>query len=86
MKHNDKIKPFDYSKLRGRIKEKLNHQYVLAEKIGISTNAFSRKLNNALDFTNRETAKIIEVLDIKGDEIKEYFLLKRLHETQQSKC
>ena len=73
MKRNDKIKLFDYSKLKGRIKEKLNHQYILAEKIGISTNAFSRKLNNALDFTNRETAKIIEVLDIKGDEIKEYF-------------
>ena len=73
MKRNDKIKLFDYSKLKGRIKEKLNHQYVLAEEIGISTNAFSRKLNNALDFTNRETAKIIEVLDIKSDEIKEYF-------------
>ena len=73
MKRNDKIKLFDYSKLKGRIKEKLNHQYVLAEEIGISTNAFSRKLNNALDFTNRETAKIIEVLDIKDDEIKEYF-------------
>ena len=78
MKHNDKIKLFDYSKLKGRIKEKLNHQYVLAEKIGISTNAFSRKLNNALDFTNRETAKIIEVLDIKGDEIKEYFFTEKV--------
>lgn len=78
MKHNDKIKLFDYSKLKGRIKEKLNYQYVLAEKIGISTNAFSRKLNNALDFTNRETAKIIEVLDIKGDEIKEYFFTEKV--------
>lgn len=81
MKHNDKIKPFDYSKLRGRIKEKVNHQYVLAEAIGISNNAFSRKLNNALDFTNRETAKIVEVLDIKGDEIKEYFFTEKVAQT-----
>jgi len=40
-----------------------------------------RKLNNSLDFTNRETAKIIEVLDIKGDEIKEYFFTERVAQT-----
>ena len=40
------IKDFDYSKLKGRIREVCGTYSVFAEKLGCSLNTLSSKLNN----------------------------------------
>ena len=44
----------DYSLLRGRIKEKLKNEYVLAERLNCSKATLSKKLNDEVDFTQSE--------------------------------
>ena len=48
----------DYSLLRGRIKEKLKNEYVLAEKLNCSKATLSKKLNDEVDFTQSEIERI----------------------------
>lgn len=71
---------FDFSKLRGRIKEKLKYESVFAEKIGISQASLSSKFNNKSDFTASEISKASDedVLDISLNELGEYFFTKKL--------
>ena len=71
---------FDFSKLRGRIKEKLGNESKFAEKIYISTASLSAKLNNKIDFTASEIIKACseEVLDIPLNEISLYFFTRKL--------
>ena len=42
---------FDYSKLRGRIKEKYDTQDAFADAIGIGRVSLSKRLNNQLELT-----------------------------------
>lgn len=71
---------FDFSKLRGRIKEKLKYEAIFADKIGISQASLSSKFNNKSDFTATQIIKSSEedVLDIPQNEIGEYFFTKKL--------
>lgn len=71
---------FDFSKLRGRIKEKLKYESVFAEKIDISQASLSSKFNNKSDFTAREISRASDedVLDIPLNELGEYFFTKKL--------
>jgi len=55
---------FDYSKLRGRIKEKYGPQTKLAAAMGISEVSLSSKLNNWVEFTQCEIQKACKLLDI----------------------
>lgn len=64
---------FDYSKLRGRIKEKGYTQEEVAKNIGIDKSTLSLRLNNQSLFVQDELNKIIKLLDIPGKEIKSYF-------------
>ena len=64
---------FDYSKLKGRIVEILGSQSKLAEMMGISDNALSRKLNNFTRFSDTDIMKIIEILKINVEDIGIYF-------------
>lgn len=64
---------FNFSKLRGLIKEKVNRQDILARKIGISPASLSSKLNGQTEFTLSEITRIIKVLDIPKNEISTYF-------------
>lgn len=74
------MKIYDFSKLEGRIREKLKYNNVFAEKIEISTASLSSKLNNKTDFTASEISRAIEpdVLDIPINEIGEYFFKEKL--------
>lgn len=65
---------FDYSKLRGRIREKLGSETKLAEKMGVSAVSLSSKLNNKVGFTNSEMRKVCELLEIDSDDVGSYFL------------
>lgn len=71
---------YDFSKLRGRIKEKLKSEARFAEKIEISSASLSSKFNNRSDFSASEISKAVEedVLDIPISEIGEYFFTTKL--------
>ena len=64
---------FNYSKLRGKIKECFDTQSRFAKKVGISERALSMKLNNLSCFTQEEMLKIIQHLNIQSEEISDYF-------------
>lgn len=63
---------FDYSKLRGKIRE-YGTQEAFADAIGISTVTLSEKLNNKSQFTQKEINKSVEVLQIAPEDIPTYF-------------
>lgn len=66
---------FDYSKLRGRIVEKVGSLTKFAELIDISNTSLNDRLQNRLAFSQREIFKAIteDILDIPDNEISEYF-------------
>lgn len=69
---------FDYSKLKGRIKEKVDTQASFAEKIGISRVSLSLKLNGKTEFSQREIESACRVLDIAPEEIHDYFFTEKV--------
>ena len=64
---------FDYSKLRGRIREICGTQEAFADLMGISKPTMSAKLNNKSEFTQPEIIKAVNVLSLGYDEISPYF-------------
>ena len=64
---------YDYSKLRGRIKEKCGTQDIFSEKLGIGRVSLSQRLNNQLEFSQDEIFNACDVLDIPRAEIPVYF-------------
>lgn len=75
---------YDYSKLRGRITEKLGNNKKLAEKLGISTTALYNKLSNKVPFNQDEIliAMRPDVLDIEPSELVKYFFNEKVVENQ----
>lgn len=63
----------DFSKLSGRIVEKYGTQYNFAIALGLSERSLSLKLNNKVSWKDEEMEKIIDLLDLKIDDIPEYF-------------
>lgn len=74
---------FDYSKLRGKIKEKFGTQENFAKKIGMSRTTLSQKLNNINEFTQQEINVSTEILDISTEEIPTYFFTLQVQKTEQ---
>lgn len=64
---------YDYSKLLGKIVERVGTQAAFAEKIGRSERTVSLKLNGKRAWTQVEISKACEVLDIPVSEINDYF-------------
>ena len=64
---------FDYSRLKGRIKEKYASQEAFAKALGISNALLSNKLNSVADFTQREITKVCELLEIPNEYVCAYF-------------
>lgn len=75
---------YDYSKLKGRITEKLGSLKKYAELLNISDTSISNKLNNRVPFTQDEILRSADkdVLDINLDDIKLYFFNKKVGENQ----
>lgn len=71
----------NYSRLKGRIKEKYKTQAIFASKLGISAVSLSAKLNNAVSFSQNEINKSCELLDIPPIEISIYFFDIEVKET-----
>lgn len=64
---------FDYSKLKGRIREICDTQDALAARIGLGRVTLSQRLNNQSYFSQEEISKTCSVLDITNEEIPVYF-------------
>lgn len=67
------ITHYEYRKLIGRIIEKYGTRKAFAEKIGISENSMSLKLNGKTGFSRDEMARWGELLDIDISEFGDYF-------------
>lgn len=64
---------FDYSKLRGRIKEKFGNYAGLETEISFTPVTLSRKLNHKGYFGSDEILELSKALEINENEITEYF-------------
>ena len=64
---------FDFSKLRGRIKEQFGSEKAFAEKIGMAQGRLSARLNNKIHFDGEEIALAAQLLNIPDEEIGTYF-------------
>ncbi|MGJ0841547.1 DUF739 family protein [Clostridium tertium] len=64
---------FDYSKLRGKIKEMYDTQDNFSKKLGLGRVSLSQRLNNILDFSQEEIYISCQLLNLKLEEIPEYF-------------
>lgn len=64
---------FDYSRLRGKIKEVFKTQEAFAEALGISDTALSQKLTGQVSFKQVEMEKTCELLDVPKEFIPVYF-------------
>lgn len=64
---------YDYSKLLGRIVEKVGTQGKFAERMGLSERSISLKLNGKLGWKQPEIIKACEILDISLEDIYPYF-------------
>lgn len=72
---------FDYSALRGAIKEVYGSETRFASEIEISTVSLSSKLNNKTGFTESEMLKAMEKLNKSIEDIPRYFFNKKLKKT-----
>lgn len=73
---------FEYSKLRGKIKEVFNTQEAFAEAMEMSTTSISAKLNNKVEWSQKEIDKASEVLMIPKDEIPMYFFTPKVQQVE----
>lgn len=64
---------YDYSKLKGRIRELFETQESYSNAINRSSTSINDKLNNKKCFTQEEIKNSIKVLDISISEISQYF-------------
>ena len=73
---------FDYSKLKGKIKEKFNTQDNFASALGIGRVSLSQRLNNRLEFDAKEILKAVKLLDLTEADIPKYFFCTLSSETR----
>ncbi len=73
---------FDYSKLRGRIREILGSEAIFCEKMPLTRSTVSLKLNGKVEFTQSEIAAAMEVLKLPKSAIGDYFFKEKLRKTE----
>lgn len=76
------MRRYDYSKLRGRIKEKLGTEKKFAYKIGRTPNYVSKVFRNSTYLSQEDIAIGAEVLGIPTVEIGVYFFTPEVHENE----
>lgn len=64
---------FNYSKLRGKIREVYGTQDKFADAMGLSYTSVSAKLNNKVEWSQKEINKASNLLGIKDKEVFLYF-------------
>lgn len=76
---------YDYSKLRGKIKEVCGTQEMFANKIGLSAVSVSNKLNNLIPWKQEEIERTLSVLGINHTEIYLYFFAPKVEKNSTKK-
>ena len=76
------MRNYDYSKLRGRIKEKLGTEGEFARRIGRTQNYVSKVFRNATYFGQEDIETGAEVLEIPIGEIGLYFFTTKVHKNE----
>lgn len=74
---------FDYSKLRGKIREVCGTQDSFATKLGIGRVSLSQRLNNLSDFSRLEIHRACEILHIPLGEIPTYFFTQVVQKSER---
>ena len=69
---------FDYSKLKGRIKEKCGSQKAFAERLGVTEATMTAKLNCDTYFTQGEILRSSGILEIQQDNLGKYFFTEKV--------
>lgn len=64
---------YNYSKLRGAIKEKYNTQYCFANALGLSERTLSLKLCGKINWKQKEIIRACDLLKIPYEKITTYF-------------
>lgn len=80
---NDENIIFDFSKLRGRIKEKFGTQTAFANKASMNEATLSNKLNNNVEFSPKEIIKACVLLEISFEKISEYFFTLKVQKVER---
>ncbi len=70
---------YDYSKLKGRIKEKFDTQEKFSAALGLSERSISLKLSSSRGWKQDEIMKAIEVLGLTENDIQSYFFTLKVH-------
>lgn len=73
---------FDFSKLRGRIKEIYGTQILFARAMLMNESTLSHKLNNNVEFSPKEIYRACLLLNIKSEEIKAFFFTLKVQKTE----
>lgn len=69
---------YDYSKLRGAIREKRLTQEQVGDGVGFSKVAINRKLANKSTFNSDEIIAIMNLLGLDQEEVKSYFFVQKV--------
>lgn len=74
---------FDFSKLKGRIKEIYGTQSAFATAMLMSEATLSNKINNNVEFSPKEIVRALLLLSIDFHEVKEYFFTIKVQKNEQ---
>ena len=74
---------FNYENLRAKIKEVCGTHEEFAKRIGIGRVSLSHRLNNILEFDQREMLKSCEVLGINEKDIPKFFFTPEVQKIEQ---
>ena len=70
---------YDYSKLKGKIREVFGTQQKFADALEIANTTLSSKLNNIAPFTQLEIDKTCAIFNFKnGQDLKDYFFTSKV--------
>lgn len=76
---------FDYSALKGRIKEKYDTYESLVPHLSYGMSSLSSKLNNHARFSQTDMLDLADLLDIKDEEFSKYFFTVKVRKIEQDK-
>ena len=74
---------YDYSKLRGKIKEIYKTQTLFAAAMSMNEATLSNKLNNNVEFSQKEMNKTCDLFNEPYSMIEVYFFIHKVQETEQ---
>lgn len=69
---------YDYGKLRGRIVEKFGTNGAFARAIPMSERTLSLKMNSKRSWSQKQMARVCELLDISQHEVSDYFFTQKV--------